>query len=234
VIDAVVVLQARMASTRLPGKVLVPLGAHTLLAHCVRRLQAAAVGPVIVATTLRPDDDEVAAEAERLKCRVVRGPTDDVLARFMMASVACPSRWVIRATADNPALDIGSPERLLRAVVERDADYGVEEGHPFGAAVELVSADTLHRVAAVAIEPYDREHVTPYVYRHPDQFRIVRIAVPAELRRPDIRLTVDTPADLAFMRRVLDRADAGDGPAPLLAVIAAADAVRREMSGEST
>ena len=233
-VEAIVIVQARMASTRLPGKVMARLGPHTLLAHCVRRLQAAQAGPVVVATTTNADDDEVEAEAGRLGCLAVRGPVDDVLTRFVMASDACPSRWLVRATADNPALDIDSPGRLLRALGESGAEYGVESGHPVGAAVEVIATSTLRRVAAVATDPYDREHVTPYVYRHEDAFRVIRPEVPAAVRRSDLRLTIDTPADLAFMRRVLERADAGDGTAPLSAVIAAADAVLREMSGDST
>ena len=227
-INAVVVLQARMASTRLPGKVMAKLGEHTLLAHCVRRLQAAQVGPVVVATTMRADDDAVETEARRLGCTVVRGSTDDVLGRFVSASAAVPSRWIVRATADNPAVDIESAQRLLIAVEECGADYGIEQGHPYGGAVEVIAASTLHRVAELATDAYDREHVTPYVRSHADTFRIVVPDVPADVRRPDLRLTVDTAEDFEFMRQVLQQAESGSSPAPLHAVIAAADAVRRQ------
>jgi spore coat polysaccharide biosynthesis protein SpsF len=228
VINAVVVLQARMASTRLPGKVMERLGADTLVAHCVRRLQAAQVGPVVVATTMGVEDDVVEAEASRLECTVVRGSTDDVLARFVMAAVAVPSRWVVRATADNPAVDIDSASRLLRALDESGAEYGVEQGLPHGGAVEVIAASTLHRVAELATDAYDREHVTPYVRRHAETFRIVMPDAPAEVRRPDLRLTVDTAEDLEFMRQVLQLAESASGPSPLRAVIAAADALRVE------
>lgn len=225
VTDVVVVLQARMASTRLPGKVMTLLGAHTLLAHCIRRLQASVVGPVVVATTKGLEDDVVEAEARRLHCEVVRGSTDDVLARFVMASDAVPSRWVVRATADNPAVDIDSVSRLLRALDESGAEYGLERGLPYGGAVEVVAATTLHRVAELATNDYDREHVTPYIRRHADPFRTVTPDAPLDVRRPDLRLTVDTAEDLDFMRRVLRQAGAGSGPTPLRTVIAAADAV---------
>jgi spore coat polysaccharide biosynthesis protein SpsF len=227
-VRAFVVLQARMASRRLPGKVMARLGAHTLLTHCIRRLQAARVGPVVVATTLRADDDVIEAEARRLECRVVRGATDDVLGRFVMASVAVPSRWVVRATADNPAVDIDSASRLLSAMEECEAEYGVEQGHPYGGAIEVIAASTLHRVAELATEAYDREHVTPYVRRHADTFRGIMPDVPIDVRRPDLRLSVDTAEDLEFMRRVLQHAEAAASPAPIQAIIAAADAVLRQ------
>jgi spore coat polysaccharide biosynthesis protein SpsF len=227
VINAIVVLQARMASTRLPGKVMATLGAHTLLAHCVRRLQAAEAGPVVVATTMGAEDDVVVAEAQRLQCTVVRGSTDDVLGRFVTASVAVPSRWVVRATADNPAVDIDSAPRLLHALEEGGADYGVEQGHPYGGAVEVIAASALRRVAELATDAYDREHVTPYVRNHAEAFRIVMPEVPLGVRRPDLRLTVDTAEDLDVMRRILHQAGEGSSPAPLQTIIAAADVVAR-------
>jgi len=204
------------------------LGRHTLLAHCVRRLQAAQVGPVVVATTTGAGDDVVEAEAQRLKCLTVRGPVDDVLARFVMASTAVPSRWIVRATADNPAVDMDSASRLLRALEQQGAEYGVEQGHPYGGAVEVIATYSLHRVADLATDAYDREHVTPYVRGHADVFRIIMPDAPADVRRPDLRLTVDSAEDLDFMRRVLQIAEAGFSPAPIRAVIAAADAILLE------
>jgi len=223
-VRAIVVLQARMASTRLPGKVMAMLGSHTLVGHCIRRLQAARVGPVIVATTVGSEDDVVEAEARRLGCEVVRGSVDDVLGRFVMASDVVPSRWVVRATADNPAVDIDSASRLLRVMEECGAEYGLEQGLPYGAAVEVIATSALRRAAELATSAYDREHVTPYVRNHPDAFRVVMPEAPDDVRRPDLRLTVDTADDLEFMRNVLQRAEAGASPSPLPAVCAAADA----------
>ena len=217
-----------MASTRLSGKVMARLGPHTLLGHCVRRLQAAQVGPVVVATTTRDDDDVIECEARRLQCEVVRGPVDDVLGRFVMVSLAFPSRWIVRATADNPAVDIESSQRLLRALEDSSADYGLEMGLPYGAAVEVVAAGALRRTAGLTTSPHDREHVTPFVRDHPETFAVIRPDVPADLWRPELRLTVDTAEDLEFMRKVLARADNGPDPASLQALIGAAEEVLGE------
>ena len=202
---ALVVLQARMGSTRLPGKVLARLGGRTILAHCVRRLMLSRVGPVVVATTEAPEDDLVADEAARLGASVVRGERDDVLARFVRALDVCgwDGDHVIRATADNPAVDLGCARRVLE-VLATGADYAVETDLPVGSAVEGVGARALREAARVARTPYEREHVTPFVRANPDRFRVRTLAPAAALRRPDLHLTVDTAADLAYLRRLFD------------------------------
>lgn len=223
----VLALQARMGSTRLPGKVLEPLGRHTLLAHCIRRLQAADVGPVVVATTTESADDAVVAEARRCGAQIFRGASDDVLARFVGVAEEFGGRYLARATADNPAVDIDAPARLLKAALRARAEYAAERGLPWGAGVEVVSTEALRRVDMLATDPEDREHVTLFLKRHATRFRAVEIPVAADLCRPDLRLTVDTSEDLAFMRRVLEKVDDGPEPAPLAAIIASADAVIR-------
>jgi spore coat polysaccharide biosynthesis protein SpsF len=221
--EAAVVLQARMGSTRLPGKVLQTIGQQTILAHCVRRLQAADAGPVIVATTTDLRDDEVAAEARRLGVGVYRGPVDDVLARYIGAAATEASRFIIRATADNPAVDIASARRLLDLMARDGTEYGIESGLPYGSTVEAIGTATLRRVAELTADPADREHVTLYVKNHPSAFRMSAPEAPLALRRPDLRFTVDTPEDLVFMRAVIARAGTGSDPTPLADLIAAAD-----------
>lgn len=221
---AVVVLQARLGSQRLPGKVLAPLAGWPLLEYCITRLRAAEVGPVVVATTTRPEDAAVIATAARLGARTLAGPQDDVLERFALVARAHPEAEVIlRATADNPFVDLGTAARILKALSE-GADYGVEEGLPLGTAVEGVRREVLLRAQREATTPYDREHVTPWVRRADDVVRVTP-AAPPEFRAADLQLTVDTPADLAFARRLAE-ALAKDGldprVAPLSRVIAAA------------
>lgn len=224
-----VVLQARMGSRRLPGKVLSEIAGRPLLEHCIDRLVRANVGPVILATTDQPADDNLVRFAERFGIRVCRGPEDDVLQRFGLAADYLDARFFIRATADNPAVDIEAPGRVVAAIESAGADHVVEAGLPVGAAVEAVRTAALYQAVAQARTPYDREHVTPFLYRNPARFLALRPDAPAPLRRPDVRLTVDTAADLAFMRHVLSRAAAKDEPASLAAIIAAADEIGREV-----
>jgi spore coat polysaccharide biosynthesis protein SpsF len=220
-----VVLQARVGSRRLPGKVLADIGGRPLIEWCIRRLAAAKVGPVILATTVRPADDALEAVATRLGIRTVRGPEDDVLQRFVLAADYLDARFLIRATADNPAVDMEAPRRVVEAMTAGGADHVVEEGLPLGAAVEGVRTAALYQASVQTRDPYDREHVTPFLYRTPGRFLALKPLAPADLRRPDLRLTVDTREDLAFMRAVFDHVE-GAGMARLADIIRAAEAVR--------
>jgi spore coat polysaccharide biosynthesis protein SpsF len=220
-----VILQARMGSKRLPGKVLADLVGRPLVEHCIRRLLAADVGPVLLATSLSPADDPLVAAGARLGIQVFRGPEDDVLQRFGLVADYLDARFFIRATADNPAVDIEAPARVMAAMAATGADHVVEADLPLGAAVEGVRTAALYQALAQARDAYDREHVTPYLYRNPGRFLAVRLQAPPGLRRPDVRLTVDTPDDLRSMRRVLGRAAPAGDLAPLSAIIAAADEI---------
>ncbi|MEZ5316960.1 MAG: NTP transferase domain-containing protein [Vicinamibacterales bacterium] len=218
--EAAVVLQARTGSTRLPGKVLALINGRTVLDHCLTRLAASRL-PVIVATTTKREDDRVEREARRHGAEVFRGEEDDVLARFIGAARAFGARQIIRATADNPLIDAGGPRRILELLQRVGADHVVECGLPVGAAVEAVTLDALERAHVAATDPYDREHVTSYVRRAPG-FLALRAVAPADVRRPGLRLTIDTSEDLDFVRGVMARFT--HDPMPLLSdVIAVAD-----------
>jgi spore coat polysaccharide biosynthesis protein SpsF len=217
-----VVLQARMGSSRLPGKVLAPICGRSILSHCIRRLQAAAIGDVIVATSTRPEDMAVVVEAKRHGVEVVRGPAQDVLGRFVLALAHWDGPFVFRATADNPVVDIDAPGRVLK-VLEGGADYCVEEGLPVGAVVEGMRTSALRETATLAQSPYDREHVTPYLRHQPGRFAVRPVAAPPECYRPHLRLTVDTREDLAYVRSLLEQAGADARLVPLREVIALAD-----------
>jgi spore coat polysaccharide biosynthesis protein SpsF len=219
--DALIVLQARMGSSRLPGKVLAPLGGRSVLAQCIERLVAARVGEVVVATTTRPEDEAVVAEARAAGVEVMRGPVDDVLARFVAAVDGWTGPYVVRATADNPLVDIECAARLLR-LLDGGADYAIEEGLPVGAAVEAMRVEVLREADTLASTAFEREHVTPFIRQAVDRFAVRTAPAPFELRRPSLRLTVDTRHDLQFVRSLVDQA--GDAAlVPLGQVIALAD-----------
>jgi len=219
-----VILQARMGSRRLPGKVLARIGTRTLIEHAVLRLAVSGL-PVIVATTDRPEDDAVEREACRLGAQVFRGDADDVLGRFIEAARTFDLSAVVRATADNPCVDADGPARVLALARRIEADHIVECGLPVGAAVEVVTRDALERARALVADPYDREHVTSFLRRDP-RFRALRVVAPGDVRRPGLRLTVDTQEDLDFMRAVLAATGAGTRLPRLAEVIRAAELLR--------
>jgi spore coat polysaccharide biosynthesis protein SpsF len=220
---AAIVLQARMGSARLPGKVLADLGGRPLLDHCVERLRARSRLPIILATTTKREDDCLAGHAERLGIAILRGPEHDVLARFALAVSTFGLTTIVRATADNPAVDLEAPGRTLAHLLSTGADHVVDDGLPSGSTVEAISAAALMRVAGLATDEYDREHVTPFL-RRDRRFQAVTVAAPDPLRRPDLRLSVDTRDDLAFLRRILAIAERESArPVPLAHLIRAAD-----------
>jgi spore coat polysaccharide biosynthesis protein SpsF len=224
-----IILQARLGSSRLPGKALVPIAGQTILEHCLRRLMFAGVAPVVLATTDRPEDRALADIAQRLGASVFCGDADDVLGRFVAAADAFGFESIVRATGDNPGTDIQAPGRVLAALRSAEADYVCEQGLPYGAAVEAVTRDALLRAAQAATHRDDREHVTTYVRRNSQLFRVVSLAAPAPLRRPDVRLTVDTAEDLAHVRAIFARTDE-DLPSLRRLIEAAGRPVRTEVA----
>ena len=217
-----IVLQARIGSTRLPGKVLADLAGCSILEHCVERLRATSGLAVVLATTTRPEDDRLEALGERLGVVAVRGSEADVLGRFALVVSTLGLAVVIRATADNPAVDLDAPRRTLDHLLRVGADHVAESGLPYGAAVEAMAADALMVSAELATDSYDREHVTPFLRRDSRFFAVEEFA-PERLTRPALRLTVDTEEDLHFMRRLFAAAGAGARPAtPLSQLMAAA------------
>jgi spore coat polysaccharide biosynthesis protein SpsF (cytidylyltransferase family) len=203
--EALIVLQARMSSSRLPGKALLSIGARTLIGHCLARLRISGAAPVLLATTTNQEDDVLVATAARYGVPSFRGPADDVLSRFVLAAQSVGACFVVRATADNPAVDIGGPNRVLAALRSTNADHVIEDGLPYGGAVEGVRVDALVRASRLATTAADREHVTPWIRRDRTRFTAVQIPAPACVRRPELRVTVDTIDDLTFMQDVATR-----------------------------
>lgn len=218
-----IILQARLGSTRLPGKVLEPIGDQSLLAHCVARLSLSGL-PIVVATTDQAEDDAVERAAARLGVGVYRGAEHDVLARYIGAARAHGFEQVVRATADNPCVDTGAVARTLTFRLRVGADHVVECGLPVGAAVEAMTLEALERARTLITDPYDREHVTSFM-RRDVRFRALRAVAPGNLRRPGLRLTVDTPADLAFIRQIYASLGELASVPDLSAIITAADAL---------
>lgn len=218
----VAIVQARMGSTRLPGKVLAELGGTTMLAQVVRRLRAAnRVDEVAIATSRGRDDDAVAAEAIRLGTAVHRGPADDVLARYLGAARELRADVIVRITADCPLLDPGVVDRVIAALAD-DVDYASnthDRSFPRGLDSEALHHDTLERIARLGTSPAAREHVTAFVMEQPALFRIAQVA--ADSNDADLRWTVDTPEDLAMVRGLYEALDLGSVVRPYRELVAA-------------
>ncbi len=195
------VIQARLGSSRLPGKVLAPLAGRTVLEWIVRRVRSAAVDGWWMATTTRDEDDVTAAWGRALGLEVFRGHPDDVLSRFVAIAQRENPEWIVRMTADNPFVDAVIIDHLVRPV--REASVSAEHfvpreprTLPLGYAPEVVRADALLAVAASELPAYHRAHVTSAIReRGGSAFWDPPVTWPS---RPDWRWTIDTPDDLSM------------------------------------
>jgi spore coat polysaccharide biosynthesis protein SpsF len=195
----VAIIQCRMSSTRLPGKALLDLGGKTLLARVIERTRAAhTLDDVWVATSTDSTDDIVVQAAGQLGAKVFRGPLDDVLARFQGATRAAHADVIVRVTGDNPLIEPRFIDLCVEELLARELDHVVVTPIPLGTGAEAVSRSALSAASEQAVNAYDREHVTPLIIKRPEQFKLARLANPyPALARPDIRVTLDTPADHA-------------------------------------
>ncbi len=218
----VAVIQARCGSTRFPRKVLAALQGRPMLAHIIERVgRATLVDKVVVATTDGPGDDEVASLALASGAQLTRGSEQDVLSRYVLAAREHQADVIVRITADCPLTDPEVVDAVIRARLDAGADYAsnVEPpSYPEGYDCEVFTAACLARIEHEVTLEYEHEHVTVLVREHLEDFRTVRV-----VHEPDlswIRLTVDVPADLVRVARLLDSLPSSPPPG-LVDVVAA-------------
>ncbi len=196
-----------MGSTRYPGKALADISGRSLLERVMMRLERFFPGPKVMAIPDLDRDDALVPVADSRGWLVFRGSESDVLGRYVGALQMCGAGAVVRATADNPLTHPAALSGVVSAL-ENGADCVGTSGFPPGASVEGASAGALLAAGEEATEPYDREHVMPYLYRHPERFRTNFVPAPAFPVTP--RVTVDTPEDIERVRRVFGTL--GDDP----------------------
>lgn len=205
-------IQARMSSTRFPGKVLEDLSGHPLLWHVVNRVrQAKRVDRIVVATTDRSVDDPIVRFCEQAEIGYFRGSEPDVLDRFYRAAKANAADIVIRITADCPLIDPAVVDKVIARFEQGDCDYvsnTVRYTYPDGLDTEVFSFVALERAWQEASKPSEREHVTPYLYA--GRFKTANVESEKPVSPTQYRWTVDHPADLQFVRKIYE-AFSGNG-----------------------
>ena len=202
----VAIIQARMGSTRLPGKVLMQICGDSMLKWVVGRARRATLlDEVVVATTDSPADDAIVAECEAMGVSVFRGSEDDVLDRYRNAAEAFGVDTVVRITSDCPLIDPEVIDDVVAAFINGPADYAcntLQRCYPRGLDVEVFSRAALEEAWLRADRPHERAHVTPYIRGNPEQFKL--LSVPCEGDHSDLRWTVDTTEDLEVVRAIAD------------------------------
>lgn len=200
----VIILQARFTSTRLPGKVLQEVNGLTILGWMIRLSKSIkGIDEVCVAIPEGPAQDGVVAEALKHNATVVAGPEHDVLARFTLAARATSADVVMRITTDCPLADATIADELLQMLIQSDADYACNNepfGFPHGLDCEVFTSDILELANKEAVDPYDREHVTPWIKRNTDIKKSYLHGPGGEMT--SWRWTIDTPEDLEFFKAV--------------------------------
>jgi len=204
------IIQARTTSSRLPKKVLkdLPYGSgFTVLEQVIRRLKKAKyVEEIIVATTISREDDEITEVSTKEGIRYFRGSPNDVLDRYYHAASEFSLDIVVRITGDCPCIDPQIVDSIIDRHIQNNADYTsntLKRTYPHGLDVEVFNFEVLEKSFEEAKEALEREHVTPYMYKS-GRFKIQNIETPVELKRPDIRITLDTKEDYALLCAIYD------------------------------
>lgn len=206
--NIIAIIQARMGSERLPGKVLKTLGGRPILEWVVRRLQQSQrIHQVVVATTDKAQDDAIVALCQTLEVAVFRGSEQDVLDRFYQAAQAYHADVIVRICSDCPLIDSTLIDHMLQQYCERNpsVDYlsnTLERTFPRGLDAEIFSQRTLTIAHQQAHAAHEREHVTPYVYEHPEIFTIAQYKNPIK-NEAHFRWTLDTQEDFQFLESLI-------------------------------
>ncbi len=221
----ILIVQARMTSTRLPGKVMMDLAGRPMLERQMERLaRCAEADEIVLAVTTNPEDKALVDLADRLGIRWYRGSEHDVLERYLGAAREARAELVVRATSDCPLVDPRETDAVIAAIEQRatTCDYAantLDRHLPRGLDTEALWMDVLERVARMATSHAAREHVTWFCYRErPELFSLHSVRRPFDAA--DLRWTVDTADDLTLMRRLYDELGLADREVPLVEIVA--------------
>lgn len=202
--EAIIIIQARMGSSRLPGKVLLPLGKSTVLDYVVSRCKnIKGIEAVIVATSTLPQDDAIVTWCEENNVRFFRGSEDDVLSRYYECAKQYDPDYVIRVTSDCPFVDYEMASEIVKKMKSEPTDYIKVVGElPRGLVVEMFAYKALKFIHENGHEPRHREHVTYYGYEYPEKFNVVTYESSKSLQHPHLRVTLDTEADYKLCQAI--------------------------------
>jgi spore coat polysaccharide biosynthesis protein SpsF len=203
-----IIVQARMTSTRLPGKVLKPVLGKPLLTYQIERLQRVTRADAIaIATTTNATDDPIVELSAALGVGCFKGSEQDVLSRYFGAAQATAADVVVRVTSDCPLIDPQIIDEVIGHYLTHCDRYdyvsnSIQRTYPRGLDTEVFSVGVLEQAHREATAPPEREHVTPFIYNHPERYAIGHVTYPQDLSHH--RWTVDTPEDFELIRRMLE------------------------------
>jgi spore coat polysaccharide biosynthesis protein SpsF len=204
----VATIEARMTSSRLPGKVLLPATGKPLLAHLVDRLRLVpSIEKIVLATTINPTDDVLESFAREVGIACFRGSEDDVMERVIGAASSVRAGIVVEITGDCPIIDPLIVEQTIRMFLYNACDFASNSlirSYPDGMDTQVFPLDILERSAALTLNPLDREHVTLHICNHPELFRQVCLIAPPDLHWPELGLTLDEQQDYELLKTLIE------------------------------
>jgi spore coat polysaccharide biosynthesis protein SpsF len=205
------IIQARISSTRLPGKILKELPYNsgiTCLEQVIRRLKKSKrLNEVIIATTEETEDNPIVNIAKKEEVKYFRGSKENVLSRYYLAAKENNLDIIVRISSDCPCVYADITDLTIDDHINKMADYtanSLVRTYPYGLDVEVFKFNALEKAYKNATKDYEKEHVTPYINRNPQIFKINKLKAPQELYAPDIRVTLDTEEDYALLCAVFD------------------------------
>lgn len=199
-------IQARMGSTRLPGKVMMDVEGRPVLGRVLDQVRCCKkIDQVVVATTVNLKDDAVVDFCAKEKVAYFRGSENDVLDRYFQAAMEARADHIVRITSDCPLIAPDISDQVITKHLREGADYTsntLEGTYPRGWDIEIFTYHAIARAVREARDPAEKEHVTPYFYRHPELFKLASVEAIGTFHRPDIRICVDTQEDLDLIRKI--------------------------------
>ena len=198
------IIQARMGSTRFPGKSLRSIAGLSLLEHIIIRLkQVPEIDLILLAIPEKESETPLVELAQQLQIPVFQGSEEDVLDRFIKAGESVQTEQVVRVCGDNPLIDSSLLSSLLQEHLADKADYTIpHDPVPLGSSCEVIRFETLKKIGKLAKSPVYREHVTTWFHDHPSDFKIKRVIPPDYLKGRSFRLTVDTEQDFLLIEEL--------------------------------
>ena len=204
----VATIEARMTSSRLPGKVLLPACGEPMLKHLVRRLLSVeSIDEIVIATTVNTSDDPIVAFARDAGVLCYRGSEDDVLARVIGAGEMAQAEVLVEITGDCPVIDPDLVEQTIRMFFHHDVQYvsnSLIRSYPDGMDTEVMWLSALKSSATMTNDRLDREHVSRFICQHPELFSRVHLIAPPSLYWPELGLTLDEASDYQLLRKIIE------------------------------
>ena len=202
------IIEARMGATRFPGKIIKPILGKPVLELLVERLKKVKLlDEIVIATTLNKSDNVLEKLSKKINVRCFRGSEKDVLARVLEAAKFVKADIIVETLGDCPLTDPRIIEKCIKTFLKGNYDYlanALKPSFPNGLDVQVYPTKILEEVASLTNDPLDREHVTLYIYSHPEKYKIKNLWATGELFWPELAITLDTPQDYQLIKIIFE------------------------------